>query len=424
MQNIEIIQKLKKDAFYLNRSLGGIDNLKTLKFIKKIIPQLKIKAIQNKKKVYDWVVPLNWSLNNAYIQDEHGKKIIDFKNNFLHVLNYSSKVNKIISKNELLKHLYFSKKNPKAIPYVTSYYKKDWGFCIKYTDLKKFKSKKYKVFIDAKFEKKALNYGEVFLQGKSKKEVIFSTYICHPNLGNDNFSGILINTLIAKFTSKLNRYYSYRFLFIPETIGSLFYIQKNYKNLKKNFLAGYVLSCLGKGDEFKVLNKYKENLSYKFLKNFLVKSKLKFKEIDWKERGSDERQFSSPNVNLPFCLITKTKFMDYKEYHTSLDNINFIKNKNILSSLNSLKQLISFIELEKIYLSKFKGEPFLSKRQLYSSTSSSYNKIKKQDLIVNFIDYCDGNNSLREINSKLGVKNILSNKILNILIKNNLVAQI
>ena len=274
MKDTQIINLLKKKIFNLNRSLAGSDNLKTLKFIKKIIPDLKLKSFKSSKKIFDWRSPKVWSVKDAYVEDEKKVKIVDIKNNFLHVLNYSSRINKFVSKKELFKNLYFIKTMPKAIPYVTSYYFRKWGFCVKYNELNKFKSDRYKVVVDSKFSRNNIPYAEYLIKGKSKKEIIFSTYICHPNLANDNFSGIVINTLIADYLRKKKKlYYSYRIIFIPETIGSINYINKNFKKLKRNTLAGYVLSCLGHGKKLNVLTKYNHNLSYKIVLNLLKKSK-------------------------------------------------------------------------------------------------------------------------------------------------------
>lgn len=420
----KIINLLKKKAFKLNRSLGGKANIKTLKIIQNILPKLKLKNIKSNQKVFDWKVPLVWELKKAYIQDFKGKKIIDVRSNFLHILNYSISVNKVLKKKELFKHLYFSKNKPNSIPYVTSYYKNNWGFCIKYNDLKKFNSDKYKVVIDTSFKNSSLNYGELYIEGKTKKEILFTTYICHPNMGNDNFSGIIINTLIANYVQNLKNYYSYRFLFIPETIGSLYYIKKNLSKLKQNVLAGYVLSCLGTKDNFKIISKYNDNLSRNIIRNFFSENKIKFEEMSWRRRGSDERQFSSPNVNLPFCLISRKKFMDYSQYHSSLDGLSFINNNDLLNTIDCFKKLIKFIEKERFYLSNFKGEPFLSKRNLYSNLSSSFAKIDIQDHIINFFDYCDGKNSFKTIAQKLHLDLKISRKIINILIKNKIIKQI
>jgi len=424
MTNIKIIKDLKKNIFNLNRSLGGHFNYLTLKKIKEYIPALSIKKIKSRTNIYGWKVPYTWEVKKAYIKDDKNKKLIDIKNNFLHVLNYSTKIKKIISKKQLFKHLYFLKEIPNAIPYVTTYYYKKWGFCLKYNDLKKFKSKKYKVLIDSTFTKKGLEYGEKLFTGRCKKEIIFSTYICHPNLGNDNFSGIILNTLIGNYLNKKKLNYSYRLIFIPETIGSIYYIKNNLNRLKKNILAGYILSCLGRGKKINILQKYKENISSSLLNNFIQKNSYKHSYKNWEERGSDERQFCSPNINLPFSVITKNKFFEYKQYHTSLDDINYIKDNDILHSYTFFKKFIDYVEKQKIYLSQKKVEPFLSKYNLYSKISSSFHKNKDQTNLINVIDYCDGSKTITEISNilKIDIKN--TSRLVKILLKNKLIKEI
>ena len=422
MTELSLIKLFKKKIFLLNRSLGGQGNYKTLRFIKKIIPNLKLYKIKPSQNIFDWHVPATWSVKEAYIKDENNKKVIDIRNNFLHVLNYSSKIKKTVSKRELFKHLYFLKRLPNAIPYVTSYYYKKWGFCIQYNQLKTLKSKKFKVFINSSFsQKRKLDYGELFVKGKSKKEILFSTYICHPNLGNDNFSGIIINSLISNYLKSKKTKYSYRLIFIPETIGSIYYIKKNLYKLKNNLLAGYVLTCLGRGKKLNTISKYNDNFSLKLLTSFLKRSNQKYTIRNWKDRGSDERQFSSPNVNLPFSLITKKKFMEYKEYHTSLDNLNYIRNDDLLHSFKIIKNFINYIENQELYLSNHKCEPFLSKYNLYSKISSSYSKNKEQDNYLNVIDYCDGKNTLNDISNLLKIKKQKLNIIINNLKKKKLI---
>ena len=320
--------------------------------------------------------------------------------------------------------MYFQKDKPNSIPYVTSYYKKRWGFCLEYNKLKNFKDKYYRVYINSKFEKKPLPYGELYIKGKSKKEIIFCTYICHPNLGNDNLSGIILNFLLAFYMQRKKTNYSYRFLFISETIGSLAYIKKNLNLLKKNLLAGYVLSCVGNGKKINIISKYKENFSYNFLNGIFKKKKIKFNDLKWDKRGSDERQFSSPNVNLPFVCITKKRFTEFREYHSSKDDLKFLRVKDLLDSFNKMKMLISHIESSEIYISKLKGEPMLSKRKISSSLVSSFQKTNIQDNIIDFFDLCDGQNSLDMIQNKLKLKKKDIIRILKILKKQNLIRKI
>ncbi len=422
------IDSYTKKIFSLPRGINSDGNIQTLKLLKKKITGLNIKYFK-KRKVFDWVVPRRWSLIDGYISDiDNNKKLIDCKKNLLHIVQNSENIKKTISKEKLFKNLYFQKEKPNSIPYITSYYKKRWGFCIKYNDLKKFKKKKYFVRIKAINKNKPMPYGEIFIKGKSKKTIYLTTYICHPNLANDNLSGILmLSNLVRhlKSESKKNQLnYSFCILFISETIGSMLYIDKNLNKLKKNFVAGYVLTCLSNGKEFNIISKYKENLSFKFLVNFLKVGKINHKIRNWTVRGSDERQFSSPNVNLPFVCITKKKFGEYKEYHSSSDNLDFFNISNYNHSFVILKKFLNFINEQEVYCSKIKGEPFLSKRGLFTNISSSFKKIKNQDLVLNVFDFCDGKNSILDISKSIGFSENVIKKIINKLDRQGLIKKI
>ena len=417
------VKSLSKDLFNIHRSLNSSNNIKTLNFLQKHIKKLKVKYF-NFKNVFDWKIPDRWEIKSAYIKKLNGQKLIDINDNKLHVLQYSVPINKILKKKQLLRNLYFQKNKPNSIPYVTSYYKKRWGFCVEYNKLKNFNDKYYKVHINSKFEKTPLPYGELYIKGRSKKEIIFCTYICHPNLGNDNLSGIILNFLLAFYMQKKKTNFSYRFLFLSETIGSLAYIKKNLKILKKNLLAGYVLSCVGNGKKINIISKYKENFSYNFLNQVFKLKKIRFNDLEWSKRGSDERQFSSPNVSLPFVCITKKRFTEFKEYHSSKDDLKFLKVIDLLDSFKKMKMLINHIENSEIYISNLKGEPMLSKRKISSSLVSSFKKTNNQDNIINFFDLCDGHNSLDMIQNKLKLKKKDILRIVKILKKQNLIRKI
>jgi aminopeptidase-like protein len=331
--------KIAKDKLYpLTRSLTGQGVRSTLKIIQKEFPELKIKKIKSGTKVFDWNIPPEWNVSDAYILDKYNNKIIDFKINNLHLVSYSVPVKKYISKKELFKNLYFLKNQPKAIPYITSYYKKRWGFCVSYNQYKNFDKKysssdKFKVVINSTLNKKGnLNYGEIILKGKSKKEILISTYICHPSMANNELSGPIVSMgLINYFKSKkLNK--TLRFVFIPETIGSISYLRKNIKYLKENVIGGYNLSCIGDERQHSCMfSKYQNSPSdeevieaYKLLKikNYKVYSFLK--------RGSDEGQYNSPGIDLKISSIFRTKYGEYPEYHTSLDNFNLVTIKGCI----------------------------------------------------------------------------------------------
>jgi aminopeptidase-like protein len=243
------VAKIK--LFPLTRSLTGNGVKKTLNIIQKELPKLKIKKFKSGTKVFDWNIPEEWNVTDAYVIDKYNNKIIDFKKNNLHLVGYSIPIKKILQKKELFKNLHFLKNQPKAIPYVTSYYKRRWGFCISYNEYKILDKRysfndKFKVVINSNLNKKGnLNYGELILKGKSQKEILISTYICHPSMANNELSGPIVSMGLINFfkNKKLNK--TLRFVFIPETIGSISYLNKNLKYLKENVIAGYNLSCIG-----------------------------------------------------------------------------------------------------------------------------------------------------------------------------------
>ncbi len=400
------------------RSLSGNGVRKTLKDIKKILPQIKIKKFKSGDKVFDWKIPLEWNVHDAYIIKPDGKKICKYSDNKLHLVGYSVPINKVLNKKQLLAKLHSLPKLKNAIPYVTSYYKKDWGFCIKHSEKLKLKKGNYKVFIDSKHKKGELNYGEIFIKGKSKKEILFSTYVCHPEMANNEVSGISVVTYLAKWILSKKRNFSYRIIFIPETIGSIAYINKNLKNLKKNLIAGFVVTCVGDKKKFSYIPSRTGNTLSDFVaKKILKKNKEKYITYSWLDRGSDERQFCAPNIDLPICSITKSKYGNYKQYHTSLDKLgSVVVAKGLNESFKIYKKCIEFLEKsfeDKIFIpiNNCFCEPHLSKRNLYPSISN-LKTAKKVKSMMNVLSYVDGKNSIIEIAnlchlSKLEVKKYL-----------------
>ncbi len=422
------INKNVKKLFHTPRGINSDGNIQTLNFLKKKINGLNIKYFK-KRKVFDWVVPKRWNLIDGYISDINtNEKIIDCQKNLLHVVQNSENISKIISRKKLFKHLYFQKNKPNSVPYVTSYYKKRWGFCIKYNDIKKFKKKNYFVKIKSTNKNSPMPYGEIFIKGKSKKTIFLTTYICHPNLANDNLSGIMMLSDLVSYLNLENKKkrlnFSYCIIFISETIGSMLYIQKNFLKIKKNFLAGYVLTCLANGKKLNILSKYKENLTYNLLIKFLKVFNIRYNIRNWSARGSDERQFNSPNIDLPFICITKKKFGEYKEYHSSLDNLDYFNIQDYDHSFIILKKFLKFLDSQEIYISKIKGEPFLSKRGLFTNLSTSFKKLKNQDLILNIFDFCDGKNSLLDISTKVNASLKITKKIIKLLNKEKLIKKL
>ena len=306
------LKKWAKDLFPLNRSLAGKYNRSTLNYIKKNINKnFKIKKVKSGNKVFTWTIPKEYLITKGILKDEDGKIICDIKNNNLHVIVNSISVNKWVNYNELKKHIFFSNKILNAIPYVTSYYKKNWGFCLSKKEfLKLDKKKKYKAEIKLKFISGNMNYAELLIKGKTKKEILICSYICHPSLANNELSGMLAISLLSKIIKKSK--YSIRLLLIPETIGAINYINKNLINLKENLIAGFNLSCVGLDGPFTLISSINKNTYADKISQRIGLKYSNFKNLSFINRGSNERQFGCQNLDLPFVTICRKKFVNTK----------------------------------------------------------------------------------------------------------------
>ncbi len=422
--------ELGKNTLYpICRSLTGDGFRKSLNIIKGEFPQLKIKKIKSGTKVFDWNIPEEWNVSGAHVLDKNNNKIIDFKENNLHLVGYSIPINKYIKKNELLKNLYCLKDQPKAIPYITSYYKKRWGFCVSFNQLNKInkdysEKDNFKVVINSNFKKKGfLNYGELILKGQSKQEILISTYLCHPSMANNELSGPIVSMgLINYFKSLKKLEKTLRFIFIPETIGSISYLNKNLKDLKKNVIAGYNLSCIGDERQYSCMfSKYNNTPSDEAIIEAYKNLKIKrFKVYSFLERGSDERQYNSPGIDLPIASIFRTKYGKFPEYHTSLDDFSLVTLKGITGGFKVAKEAIKII-LKNIYPKvNILCEPQMGKRGLYPNLSTKQKK-NSSKAFLSFIQYSDGKNSVVKISKfiKLNLKTtkkiykkLLSHKII------------
>ena len=396
------MMKWMRDLFPLNRSITGDGIRKTLMYFEKINPEFKRLKFKSGKKIFDWKIPYEWEIKEAYFKHISGKKFADFKKNNLHIIGYSTPISKTMSKKELLKNIFTSKKRKNAIPYVTSYYKKKWGFCLSENQKKKLPNGKYKVYINSKFIKGHLDLSHAVLKGKSNKEIFFSSYCCHPSMANNELSGpVLLNAILKKIKEKYKKTnYSYRFLLGPETIGSIAYLSKFKKTLKSNVICGFVLSCVGDNRAYSLISSRKENTLADLSLKTVLKNKKNFNQYSFLERGSDERQFCSPGIDLPFAGFSRSKYGKYPEYHTSDDNLKIISEENLQNSLKVFMEIIESFELGVYPKYKFECEPQLGKRGLYPNTSriGVYTNIKDR---MNFLAYSDGKNNLFEIARKL-----------------------
>ena len=350
------------------------------------------------------------------------KRLIDIKNNNLHVATNSISVNKEFKINDLRKKIFFSKKLKSAIPYRTMYYKRDWAFCVNKKQYKKILSENnLKVCIKSKFKNGKLNIGEILIPGISKKEILISTYICHPSLGNDNLSGILLTTLLENYLQGIRNYWSYRIVFLPETIGAIAYLNLREQQIKKNVIGGFVITCVGGDQNFSFKMSFnKDHFLNHIVEKILLKKKLNFKKYSFDINGSDERQYSSQGFGINIVSLFKGKYYEYKEYHTSKDDLNFIKIKNILSTFDIYTKVINHLESEKIYKSiKTHGEIMLKKYKFDNSEGGSFlpsNKSKSLSEIILWLNFIlDGTLSIEQVSNKIQINLKELKKIISLL---------
>ncbi len=398
------------DLFHLPRSITGKGTIDTLNYLKKINKNLKIISFNSGEKVFDWTIPLEWEIKDSYIEHlKTKKKFAKFSDSNLHIVNYSQSKNSILDLNILKKNIFTNIKRPNDIPYITSYYDKNWGFCMSEKQKKNLPKGKYKAFINSKFKKGKLNLGEIFIKGKSSKEIFFSTYICHPSLANNELSGPVLSSAIANYIVKNYKKseFSYRFVFLPETIGAIAYLSKKIKILKKNVICGFVLSCVGDERRYSIINSREGNtLADIALKASLI-GKKKVINYSYLKRGSDERQYCSPNVNLPVCGFSRSKYGTFPEYHTSADNLNLVSQKGLNQSFEIIKNIVDAFELSYIPKNNHFGEPQLSKKKLYPGINAFNGKFKplttSEEMFIrmNTIAYSDNKNSIFDIAIKI-----------------------
>lgn len=391
------------DLFPINRSLSGDGVRETLNYIKNIVPEMNIIEVPSGTKCFDWTIPREWNCDDGYIIDPDGNKICDFKNNNLHVVGYSTPIDKEIDYEELVEHLYHIEDQPTAIPYITSYYSERWGFCLSFNEFQKLKKGTYKVKINSELKDGNLTYGEIKLKGESEKEIFLSTYVCHPSMANNELSGPVVTTALVNFIKSLtNRRYSYRIVFIPETIGSITYISRNINEMKKNIIAGFNITTIGDDRSYSyVPTRYGNTLSDKVSKHVL--QDIEYVEYTFLDRGSDERQYCSPGVDLPIATICRTKYGQYPEYHTSLDDLTVISPSGLYGGYDKLRKAIELLEYNSYYKVNVLCEPQLGKRGLYPTISTKTSGAIVRDM-MNFIAYADGNNDLIDIANIIDVQ--------------------
>lgn len=412
--------QLAEELFPICRSITGEGIRYTLNRLKKEVPQIVLHEIPTGTKVFDWVVPKEWEISEAYIEDMKGNRIVDFQKNNLHVVGYSIPIDAIVSGDELQAHLYSLPEHPDWIPYVTSYYKERWGFCVTENSRKKLTDNQYHVVIKSKLFDGSLTYAELLIPGQVSDEIFFSTYACHPSMANNELSGPVVQIELAKLLMSRKNKYSYRLIWIPETIGSITYLSKNLDYMKEHIIAGYNITCVGDDRAVSYIQSRKGNtIADRAAKNVLKYIAPDYMEYSYLNRGSDERQYNAPGIDLPVCSICRTKFHEYPEYHTSADDLKLISPKGLEKSYYIYKEIIEALEVNEIYRINCLCEPQLGPRGLYPTECFNRSSIAVKDM-MDFIAYADGTMDLIEISDKINVPVKKLDEIAQVLLKANL----
>ncbi len=396
--------QLARKLFPIGRSLTGDGVRQTLAILKRELPDMTIHEVPSGTQVFDWTVPKEWAVRQAYIEDEAGNRIIDYRDLNLHVMGYSVPVDRWVDLEELKRHIYVQKGQPDAVPYVTSYYVPRYGFCMSEKQRDSLPPGQYHMVIDSELFDGSLTYGECIIPGREEKEILISTYVCHPSMANNELSGPVLATALAKKTAaQADRKYTYRFLWIPETIGSITYLSQHLGHMKKHTAAGFVLSCVGDDRTYSYVPSRDGNtLADRAARNVLSFHYPEYKRYSYLNRGSDERQYNAPGVDLPVCVVCRSKYGEYPEYHTSLDDLSLISPKGLQGSYEVYEAILNAIEYNACYRIKCLCEPQLGKRGMYPNVSQkgSYDAVKS---MVDFIAYADGKRDLIDISNIIQV---------------------
>ncbi len=393
----EEMQQLISRLYPICRSITGNGVRESLRILQEYIP-LQIQEVASGTAVFDWRVPPEWNIRDAYIKDHKGNRIVDFRKHNLHILSYSIPIKGSFRLEELIPHLYTLPEQPDLIPYRTSYYQENWGFCLPHRLLESMRDDRYEVCIDSSLKDGFLSYGELLLAGTSEEEVLISTHICHPSLCNDNLSGLAVCTFLAHYLSLRPHRYSYRFLFVPGTIGAITWLAINEDQLSR-IRHGLVASLLGDEGDFTYKRSRRRQAEIDRVVPFVLSELEKaHKVIDFVPYGYDERQYCSPGLNLPVGCLTRSTYGTFAAYHTSADNLDFVKATQLEESLQVYQAVVDTLDQNRYYLNlNPKCEPQLGRRGLYALIGGQNDSKQFELAILWVLNLSDGQHSLLDI---------------------------
>jgi len=394
---------LASELFPICRSITGDGVRETLGTLRKYIT-LDVVEVPSGTSVFDWTVPNEWNIRDAWIKNLRGERVVDFRSNNLHVVSYSVPVRKRMTLSDLRQHLFALPEQPDLIPYRTTYYKEGWGFCVSQRQLERLTEAEYDVCIDSTLGPGHLTLGEFFLPGDSAEEILISCHVCHPSLANDNLSGIAVAVALARRLQEERRRYSYRFLFIPGTIGSITWLARN-ESKTGAIRHGLVLTCIG--DAGNVTYKRSRRGSAEIDRaaaHVLKTADNPYRVMDFFPYGYDERQYCSPGFNLAVGCFMRSQHGTFPEYHTSGDNLSFIKPEYLADSFGKIWQIIDVLEKNRIYVNTNpKCEPRLGKRGLYGTVGGARQGEFDELALLWVLNLSDGTNDLLSIAERAGM---------------------
>ena len=420
----EALFALVKRLYPICRSITGNGVRETLQVIKEIIP-IEVREVPSGTPVLDWNVPDEWNIRDAWIKGPDGRKIVDFQQSNLHIVSYSIPFRDTLSLVELKKHLFSLPDHPHWVPYRTSYYHETWGFCLPHRQLTSLPKGEYEVCVDSTLAPGSLTYGELLLPGLCEDEVLISCHVCHPSLANDNLSGIAVATFLASQLAQRNRRYSYRFIFIPGTIGSITWLALNERNIK-NIRHGLILAGVGDKGAFHY-KKTRNGDAYidRLMLRVLRQTGRAHQVLDFEPYGYDERQFGSPGFNLPVGCLMRTPFGQYPEYHSSADDLRLVKPESLADTLDLLEQLVGTLEGETRYLNlNPRGEPQLGRRGLYDTLGGLSQTKQRQMAMLWLLNFSDGDHSLEDIAERSNLPAKELREVARVLEKNGLLKRL
>ena len=396
------MHRLMAELYPLCRSITGDGLRETLRIVGHHIP-LSVYEIPTGTPVFDWTVPREWNISDAYVKNSSGEKVLDFRQSNLHVVNYSVPVRQKMSLEELKKHLFTLPDHPDWIPYRTSYYNENWGFCLTHKQFLRLEEDEYDVVIDSTLQDGHLTYGEFYLKGQDIDEILISCHICHPSLCNDNLSGVSLSVFLAKYLTSLERRYSYRFLFVPVTIGAITWLARNEAQVG-NIKNGLVLTCVGDPGKTTYKKSRRGNSEIdRAMSHVLKHSGADYEIMEFLPYGYDERQFCSPGFNLPVGSLMRTPNGRFSEYHTSADNLDFVQPACLADSFAKVVSAITILENNKTYINQNpKCEPQLGKRGLYRAVDQT--KETQEMAMLWVLNLSDGQYSVLDIAERSGLK--------------------